>query len=287
MPFVLVDPAGSRLAALGEGGALVVGRSADCALPLADPTVSRRHAELVGAHDHLVVRDLGSRNGTFRNGVRVQTARLRAGDTVTFGVVAVRVARTAEAGSAVTSAGGAPPRLAPAPPPGGPRRQPWAQPLLAPPGDGAPFDGDFPDEPPVAGPAPDPDAEPAILAERGAAAPHELTARRLALLLEATRALGGAADAAAVYDRVVTAALRALDADRAAVFRVARERAGDPDPGATAVTDDELATASARDRWDADLTVAGATPLPRSVARAALARRAAVLTVDAATGGAK
>src|ERR687885_493433 len=97
MPFVLVDPAGTRLAALGDGGALVVGRSADCPLPLADPTVSRRHAELVGAHDHLVVRDLGSRNGTFRNGVRVQTARLRAGDTVTFGVVAVRVARAPDA----------------------------------------------------------------------------------------------------------------------------------------------------------------------------------------------
>ena len=43
-----------------------------------------------------------------------------------------------------------------------------------------------------------------------------------------------------------------------------------------------LETAAARDRWDADLTVAGATPLPRSVARVALARRAAVLTVDAA-----
>jgi GAF domain-containing protein len=85
-----------------------------------------------------------------------------------------------------------------------------------------------------------------------------------------------------VYDRVVTAALRALDADRAAVFRVARERPGDPDPARAGSSDADLATAAARDRWDADLTVPGATPLPRSVARAALARRAAVLTVDAA-----
>ncbi len=276
MTFVLVDPAGSRLAALGEGGALVVGRSADCALPLADPTVSRRHAELVGWLAYLVVRALGSRNGTFRNGVRVQTARLRAGDTVTFGVVAVRVARVPEAAGPRTP----PPAPVQEPPPPGAapvRRQPWA---VAPPATVPDTDVE-PPEPPAALPAPDPDAEPAILAERGAAAPHELTARRLALLLEATRALGGAADAAAVYDRVVTAALRALDADRAAVFRVARDRAGDPGPSA-AVNDADLATAAARDRWDADLTLPGTTPLPRSVARAALARRAAVLTVDAA-----
>jgi adenylate cyclase len=261
--------------------------------------VSRRHAELVGAHDHLVVRDLGSRNGTFRNGVRVQTARLRAGDTVTFGVVAVRVLAAPDAADdpgpvsgrralgagpgadRVTPGRGAPERASDREPlvdsPSLGRRQPWATGVGA---GGPPGTAVAPAEP-AAAVAPDADAEPAIVAERGAAAPHELTARRLALLLEATRALGGAADAAAVYDRVVTAALRALDADRAAVFRVARERPGDPDLHAP-VSDADLATAAARDRWDADLTLPGTTPLPRSVARAALARRAAVLTVDAA-----
>jgi len=294
MPFLLVDPAGSHLAALGEGGALVVGRSADCALALTDPTVSRRHAELLGEHDYLVVRDLGSRNGTFRNGVRVQTARLRPGDTVTFGVVAVRVARAPDAEAAAARAEArlasrsalAPEGGPPGPGARPPQPQPWSQAAREVSGEvgrepGTDFADGPGDEPPAALPLLDPDAEPAILAERGAAAPHELTARRLALLLEATRALGGAADAAAVYDRVVLAALRALDADRAAVFRVARERAGDPDPH-TPVSNADLATAAARDRWDGDLTVPGTTPLPRSVARAALARRAAVLTIDAA-----
>lgn len=285
MPFVLVDPAGARLAALGEGGALVVGRSADCALALADPTVSRRHAELVGAHDHLVVRDLGSRNGTFRNGVRVQTARLRAGDTVTFGVVTVRIARAVGDGDGAHSPppGAAPRALRPA---DANRRGPGLRltpdARSTPPGRESPADV----APPATVAAPDDgaDAEPSILAERGAAAPHELTARRLALLLEATRALGGAADTAAVVARVVTAVLRTLDADRAAVFRVVSRASGPTGMGvAPRPSEGELVTAAARDRWDADLTVPGTTPLPRSVARVALARRAAVLTVDAAT----
>lgn len=260
MAFVLLDPAGTRLAALGEGGALVVGRSAECALPLGDPTVSRRHAELVGARDYLVVRDLGSRNGTFRNGVRVQTARLRAGDTVTFGVVQVRVLGAPDAESSRATVASEP-EVAPEPAPAVRRAAPGA-----------------PNAAPAGGPADASEEEPAIVAVRGAAGPHELTARRLALLLEATRALGGAADADAVAARVVTAALRTLDADRAAVFRLA-PRAGS---AGEAPSEDDLVNAAARDRWDADLTVPGATPLPRSVARAALARREAVLSVDAA-----
>ena len=271
MAFFLADATGVRLTALAEGGALVVGRAAECALPLNDPTVSRRHAELIGARDHLVVHDLGSRNGTFRNGVRVQTARLRAGDTVTFGVVPLRVEReTAELAvpGAIGVDGGtmAMVRVAPpgAVPSGGPRAVAAASLPSAAAADSTP--------------------EPPIVAERGAAAPHELTARRLALLLEAAKALGGAIDPAAVHERVVTAALRTLDADRAAVFRAVSYGdepfdAAVEDPGAAAVA---LVPAVARDRWGADLTASGATPLPRSIARAALGRRAALLSVDAA-----
>ncbi len=243
MAFYLADASGARLTGLAEGGALVVGRAAECALPLDDPTVSRRHAELIGARDHLVVHDLGSRNGTFRNGVRVQTARLRAGDTVTFGVVPLRVAREGADAPAADALGGG-----------------YALPPAAG-GDAA--------------------AEPPIVAERGAEAPHELTARRLALLLEAAKALGGAVDPAAVHERVVSSALRTLDADRAAVFRAvnyAETADGAADDGASVA----LVPAVARDRWGADLTASGAVPLPRSIARAALGRRAALLSVDAA-----
>ncbi|HEY0779185.1 MAG TPA: adenylate/guanylate cyclase domain-containing protein [Gemmatirosa sp.] len=270
MPFFLADAAGVRLTALAEGGALVVGRAAECALPLDDPTVSRRHAELIGARDHLVVHDLGSRNGTFRNGLRVQTARLRAGDTVTFGVVALRVERETSEIPVFSPPG---PAVAPVAPP--------AAGLANVAGVAAASGVSARDAAPPS--APEVAAEPPILAERGAAAPHELTARRLALLLEAAKALGGAIDPAAVHERVVTAALRTLDADRAAVFR-AVSYADDPQAATShdAAAEVALVPAVARDRWGADLTASGAVPLPRSIARAALGRRAALLSVDAA-----
>lgn len=66
---------------------LQIGRSADNGLPINDAEVSRRHAQLVQLSDgNYTIEDLGSTNGTFVNGVRIQTAtRLQEGDTVDFG----------------------------------------------------------------------------------------------------------------------------------------------------------------------------------------------------------
>jgi hypothetical protein len=73
--------------AAGEG--LVIGRSPDCALTLADPTVSRRHAELRREGGRWVVADLGSSNGTRVNGWRVRHATLGSGDELMLGAVRV------------------------------------------------------------------------------------------------------------------------------------------------------------------------------------------------------
>lgn len=63
-----------------------VGREVDNTLCLANPTISRRHAELMLIENDLFVRDLGSRNGTFLNGRRVVSFdRLCPGDTLQFG----------------------------------------------------------------------------------------------------------------------------------------------------------------------------------------------------------
>jgi len=64
---------------------VVIGRSKDCDIQVADPNVSRRHAEVrqEGAA-HWVV-DLGSTNGTEVNGRRLKRAKLRPGDTITVG----------------------------------------------------------------------------------------------------------------------------------------------------------------------------------------------------------
>ncbi|MFI5893899.1 FHA domain-containing protein [Actinoplanes sp. NPDC051513] len=70
-----------------------VGRDADLAARLDDPTVSRRHATIELGHGRMTVHDLGSLNGTYVNGSRIQgSAEIRAGDVVSFGSVSARVA---------------------------------------------------------------------------------------------------------------------------------------------------------------------------------------------------
>ena len=67
------------------GGGLVIGRSRSCDLPLASPDASRRHAEIVAVTGGHLIRDLGSTNGTFVNGKRVEEQRLRSGDRIEIG----------------------------------------------------------------------------------------------------------------------------------------------------------------------------------------------------------
>src|SRR5690242_8575874 len=61
---------------------LVRGAGAEGALGLEDSEISREHAELVRQGDDWVLRDLGSRNGTFANGRRVDTHSLVDGDVI-------------------------------------------------------------------------------------------------------------------------------------------------------------------------------------------------------------
>ncbi|MBK6516209.1 MAG: sigma 54-dependent Fis family transcriptional regulator [Polyangiaceae bacterium] len=66
-------------------GKCVVGSAADCDLVVTDRTVSRRHVELEVVPEGVAVRDLGSRNGTFYLGQRVQSMVLGAGGRVLVG----------------------------------------------------------------------------------------------------------------------------------------------------------------------------------------------------------
>lgn len=70
-----------------SGSRVVIGRSPDCDVVLASDSVSRQHAELVAHGDAWSVRDLGSRNGTGVNGVRVNGERpLQPGDVLQIDV---------------------------------------------------------------------------------------------------------------------------------------------------------------------------------------------------------
>ena len=90
-----LDPALDRRQALlvGEGrrnvlggNRVVVGRSREADIVLADPNVSRRHAELRRDESGWQVVDLGSTNGIKVNGRRVDQAPLGPGDQITIGV---------------------------------------------------------------------------------------------------------------------------------------------------------------------------------------------------------
>lgn len=67
---------------------MVVGRSRSCEVRLRDDTVSRLHAAFVWREGDLIVEDLGSSNGTYLNGQRVDDPRVvTVGDTVRFGAL--------------------------------------------------------------------------------------------------------------------------------------------------------------------------------------------------------
>jgi hypothetical protein len=65
----------------------VIGRREDCDLRIPLGDISRKHARLVRDGDTLRLEDLGSSNGTYLNGQRVQEAALNPGDTVQIGPV--------------------------------------------------------------------------------------------------------------------------------------------------------------------------------------------------------
>jgi EAL domain-containing protein (putative c-di-GMP-specific phosphodiesterase class I) len=69
----------------------VVGRNLDSSFCIPSPTVSSAHAEITIGNDVLIVRDLGSTNGTFVNGVRITDAcEVKHGDLLQFAQVVFR-----------------------------------------------------------------------------------------------------------------------------------------------------------------------------------------------------
>jgi hypothetical protein len=67
-----------------------VGRGLDNVVVLDDPRVSRRHAQLRNMGGRWILRDQGSTNGTFVNGMPVGEHPLNAGDVVSLGGLELR-----------------------------------------------------------------------------------------------------------------------------------------------------------------------------------------------------
>jgi adenylate cyclase len=91
--FKLLSTSGDQSIEVLPGRTLVVGRAVTSDVPIYDPTISRRHAEVCLTNSGVRVKDLGSSNGTQLNGVRITDAEAAVGDVVAFGKVAFKVVR--------------------------------------------------------------------------------------------------------------------------------------------------------------------------------------------------
>ena len=86
--FRLLAPEGE--ADLDEGDNLI-GRGDDCRLRIHSSTVSRHHARVSVRGDHVVLEDLGSKNGTFVSGQKVLApTALQGGEEIQVGSITLR-----------------------------------------------------------------------------------------------------------------------------------------------------------------------------------------------------
>jgi adenylate cyclase len=212
MAFRLVSPDGDQVFELRRGAALTVGRALTSDVPLLDPTVSRRHASLVADESGIELSDLGSSNGTFVNGERVEHARIAPGDVLTFGKLSFNVSQsdTSENGSDSTSARYAPTIVRQRAVPDA--RQAFAEALRA-------------------------SGSQAVVDETAIVLPDEQRVRqKLALLLEVSKALTRAPDVATLLEKIAEIVFQILDVDRFSILllddsndlvpSIARDRSG-------------------------------------------------------------
>jgi pSer/pThr/pTyr-binding forkhead associated (FHA) protein len=77
-----------------------IGRLEDNTFQIAEPSVSSHHCEVVLRGDELLVRDLGSTNGTFVGGDRITEATVKPGQILRLGQVEMRLETDAPPASA-------------------------------------------------------------------------------------------------------------------------------------------------------------------------------------------
>ncbi len=114
-----------------QGTVAILGRDPSCDLVLNDVKCSRRHAVVEAGPQGLAIRDTGSANGVFLNGMKVDRASLNEGDVFRLGDVTLTVLPEEMPGTLVMGPDelpsvAAPPRPAPRPPAPAPAPRPAA-----------------------------------------------------------------------------------------------------------------------------------------------------------------
>lgn len=72
---------------------LIIGRSSELDMVLVEDMVSRKHAKITLTSGKITIEDLGSTNGTFVNGEKVKTSRLKEGDRILIGTSILKLVR--------------------------------------------------------------------------------------------------------------------------------------------------------------------------------------------------
>jgi adenylate cyclase len=251
--FKLISTAGEQSIDLQLGRTLVVGRAVTSDIPIYDPTISRRHAEVSLTETGVLVKDLGSSNGTFLNGAKVAEAEAAANDVVTFGKVAFRVKEV--------TAPAPRPQVVPTPitPPGA-----FASPKSA-------AGGTIVRQLPVSGGVPaivmdQPQAGGASHLKVKAQSLEERREKKLSLLLEVSKELSKQQELDRLLDKVVDFTFQIMNVDRVSILlldgksnelvpRISKSRTGD---------------------------ASAAKHVPQSIARKAVEERVAILSDNAA-----
>src|SRR6202047_4932754 len=84
--LIVIEPNGTRREVGISSSPFRIGRQAGNELTLRDSRVSRQQAQIVAVNGTLVLEDMGSRHGTFVNGVKIIRHELQPRDQIDFGV---------------------------------------------------------------------------------------------------------------------------------------------------------------------------------------------------------
>ena len=244
MPLRLISPDGTKMYDLRDGVPLIVGRAPTCDLPVFHPTISRRHAELTSDGNVLSLRDLGSSNGTFLNGAKIERGKAVIDDLLAFGKVGFRLESFGVPTPATSHAGVRPAPLGATIVRQIPMRDATAMaPLgIQPSGSGA--------------------LSRAVVSPLSAP-PSDKSQQKLATLLEVSKGLTRAVDVDTILDKIVDYAYGTLEVDRVAILLCDDH--------------DELVPKIARDKRGGDVP----RSVPQSIARQAVVEKVALLTDNA------
>lgn len=72
---------------------LIIGRSSELDIVLVEDMVSRKHAKITLTGGKITIEDLGSTNGTFVNGEKVKSSRLKEGDRILVGTSILKLVK--------------------------------------------------------------------------------------------------------------------------------------------------------------------------------------------------